>query len=60
MKKFVETKKYRYPVVLLGERQDYKLVIDNNELAACDGNALQLVQKLREKGAFGSPSTSSP
>jgi hypothetical protein len=60
MKKFVEINKYWYPMVLMGEGQDYKLVMDNNELAACDGNALQLVQKLREKGAFGSPSTSSP
>jgi hypothetical protein len=59
MKKFVEINKYRYPMVLMGEGKDYKLVMDNNELAACDGNALQLVQKLREKGAFGSPTTSS-
>lgn len=47
-------------MVLMGEGKDYKLVMDNNELAACDGNVLQLVQKLREKGAFGSPSISSP
>jgi len=59
IKHFVETNKYRYPMVLMGEGQDYKLVMDNNELAACNGNALQLVQKLREKGAFSSPSTSS-
>ncbi len=58
MNQFVETNKYRYPVVLMGEGQDYKLVMDNHELAACNGNALQFVQKLREKGAFGSPSTS--
>jgi len=56
----VESNKYRYPMVLMGEGKDYKLVMDNNELAACDGNVLQLVQKLREKGAFGSPSISSP
>lgn len=59
IKRFVETNEYRYPMVLMGEGQDYKLVMDNNELVACNGNALQLVQKLREKGAFGSPSTTS-
>jgi len=46
-------------MVLMGEGQDYKLVMDNNELTACNGNALQFVQKLRENGAFGSSSTSS-
>ncbi len=59
LKRFVETNKYRYPVVLMGEGQDYKLVMDNNELAGCNGNALQFVQKLGEKGAFVSAPTSS-
>jgi len=59
MKQFVEANKYRYPMVLLGEGQGYKLVMDNNELAGCNGNALQFVQKLREKGAFVSTPTSS-
>lgn len=53
----METNAYRYPMVLMGEGQDYKLVMDNNELGACNGSALQFVQKLREKGAFGSAST---
>jgi len=46
-------------MVLMGEGQDYKLVMNNSELTACNGNALQFVQKLRDNGVFGSPPSSS-
>lgn len=59
IKEFLAAHKYRYPMVLMGEEggHEYKLVMDHDELAACNGNAQQFVVKLREKGVFGATST---
>ncbi|KAL8918389.1 MAG: hypothetical protein Q9172_005448 [Xanthocarpia lactea] len=60
VREYVESNKYRYPMVLMGEAaggQGYKLVMDHEELAACNGNAQQFVLKLREKGVFGAGAT---
>ncbi len=56
----MEENKYQYPMVLMGEGaggQGYKMVMDHEELAACDGNAQQFVLKLREKGVFRAGAT---
>ena len=56
----MEENKYQYPMVLMGEGEEgYKLVMDHEELAACNGNAQQFVLKLREKGVFGATTTGS-
>ncbi|KAL8856969.1 MAG: hypothetical protein Q9178_006464 [Gyalolechia marmorata] len=60
VREFVEENKYQYPMVLMGEEaggEGYKLVMDHEELAACNGNAQQFVLKLREKGVFGATAT---
>ena len=44
-------------MVLLNEGTDFKLVMDSNELAACNGNAQAFVQKVQEKGAFANPAS---
>lgn len=46
-------------VVSSTEGHDYKLVMDNAELASCDGNAQTFVMKLKEKGVIGTPGTPS-
>ena len=54
IKQFVEAQALRYPIVLSSRGGDeFKLVMDSSELAACNGNAQTLILKLREKGVLG-------
>jgi len=56
----VETNGLRYPLILSNDGgEDFKLVLDHDELAAIDGNAQTFVQKLHEKGVFGPAASSS-
>ncbi|KAL9130775.1 MAG: hypothetical protein Q9217_001123 [Psora testacea] len=58
IKQFVEAKGLRYPMVLASDQgTDYRLVLNNDELTACGGNAQQFVQKLRDKGVFSAPAS---
>jgi len=42
-----------------GGDEDFKLVLDSDELTTIDGNAQMFVQALQKKGVFG-PAASSP
>jgi len=56
----VATNGLRYPLILSnGGGEDFKLILDHDELAAMDGNAQTFVQKLHEKGGFGPAASSS-
>jgi len=56
----VETNGLRYPLILSnGGGKDFRLILDHDELAAIEGNAQTLVQKLHEKGVFGPAASSS-
>jgi len=60
MKQFVEAQKLRYPMVLSGSGEgDFKRVMDNSELAACNGSAGEFVQRLSQKGALDTSSAGS-
>ena len=50
----------QFAVVLLEEEKgDFKVVMDNQELTSCGGDAQLFVAKLREKGVLSSTSSSS-
>jgi len=56
---FIDGKDLRYPMVLYSDGvSSLHMIMDSQELAACNGDAKAFLTKLESKGALGSVSSS--